>query len=144
MSATKQIKVLLGFDFGMKRIGVAVGQCITESARPLEPLAAKSGVPTWEAVDKLIEKWRPDALVVGIPLNMDGTDQPITNNAKAFAAALQTRYALTLFEMDERLTTKDARERVFHTGGYKALQSQSIDSVAAQLILQNWFAIYGK
>jgi putative Holliday junction resolvase len=144
MDTTNTIKVLLGFDFGMKRIGVAVGQCITQSARPLETLSAKAGTPNWDMVDKLIQKWRPDALVVGIPLNMDGTDQPITSNAKTFAAALQARYELTLFEMDERLTTKDARERVFHAGGYKALQAESIDSVAAQLILQNWFAIYSK
>lgn len=134
-------KILLGFDFGMKRIGVAVGQTITQTANPLETLPAKEGVPTWHTVEKLIKKWRPDALVVGIPLNMDGTQQKITGDALAFAQSLRDRFKLPVHEMDERLTTKDARERLFHVGGYKALQDGQVDQVAAQLILQNWFAI---
>lgn len=132
--------ILLGFDFGMKRIGVAIGQTVTQSARPLDTLAAKDGLPNWNAVTKLIQKWLPDSLVVGIPLNMDGTDQPITHHARQFAASLRERFALTVYEMDERLTTKDARERLFQQGGYKALHDGQVDRVAAQLILQNWFA----
>lgn len=144
INTTNTFNVLLGFDFGTKRIGVAVGQTITKTARPLSTITAKDGIPAWDTIDALIKKWRPDALVVGIPLNMDGTDQPISEKARHFAHTIQKRYELTLFEMDERLTTKDARERVFREGGYKALQNQQIDSVAAQLILQNWFAIYSK
>jgi putative Holliday junction resolvase len=130
--------ILLGFDFGMKRIGVAVGQTVTQTARPLETLQAKAGVPPWEKLNKLIKAWQPDALIVGIPLNMDGTKQALTENAENFAKALETRYQLPVFGMDERLSTKDARERLFQEGGYKALQNGLVDSVAAQLILQNW------
>lgn len=135
------IKILIAFDFGKKRIGTAVGQTVTATARPLTTLSAKDGKPDWQQVSALIKKWRPDALVVGIPLNMDGTDQPITSDARAFANTLKDQYNLPVFEMDERLTTKDARERLFAEGGYKALQDGQVDQVAAQLILQNWFAL---
>ncbi len=132
--------ILIGFDFGMKRIGIAVGQTVTQTARPLETIMASRGVPNWHDIAKIIKKWQPDALVVGIPLNMDGTDQPVTLAARQFAQALSKQTQLTVYEMDERLTTKDARERLFAQGGYKALQGGQIDQIAAQLILQNWFA----
>lgn len=134
----KAQQILLGFDFGMKRIGVAVGQTVTQSARPLKTLKANQGVPQWEMVNKLIKAWQPDALVVGIPLNMDGTEQPLTQAAQTFSDALKQRYNLPVYGVDERLSTKDARERIFNQGGYKALQEGEVDSVAAQLILQNW------
>jgi len=136
----KDLKILMGFDFGMKRIGVAIGQTVTLSARPLDTVQAKNGVPNWDTLNKLIKKWLPNAFVVGIPLNMDGTDQPISNEAREFAEALREHYHLPVYEMDERLTTKDARERLFTEGGFKALQDGQVDRVAAQLILQSWFA----
>lgn len=130
--------VLLGFDFGMKRIGVAVGQTVTQTARALTVVHAKQGEPEWGDIAKLVKTWQPDAFVVGIPLNMDGTEQPLTIAAKRFADKLGNQFHLPVFGTDERLTSVDARERVFNKGGYKALQSTSIDSIAAQLILQNW------
>jgi putative Holliday junction resolvase len=136
----RTLKILIGFDFGMKRIGVAIGQTITQTERPLDTLHAKEGVQQWHVLEKLIKKWLPDALVVGIPLNMDGTDQRISDQARQFAKTLRDRFQLPVYEMDERLTTKDARERLFNQGGYKALQDGQVDRVAAQLILQNWFA----
>ena len=133
--------ILLGFDFGMKRIGVAIGQTVTRTARPLETLPAKEGIPNWSVMEKLFSKWQPSAIIVGIPLNMDGSEQPITRHARHFAESLRQRYQLPVHEMDERLTTKDARERLFAEGGYKALQNGQVDQVAAQLILQNWFQL---
>ena len=130
--------VLLGFDFGLKRIGVAVGQTVTQTARPLTTLKANDGIPRWEECEKLVKTWQPDAFVVGIPLNMDGTEQRLTYLAKQFANILQERFHLPVYGMDERLSTKEARERLFEKGGYKALQNGQIDSIAAQLILQNW------
>lgn len=124
----------------MKRIGVAIGQTVTQTARPLITLASKHGVPHWDAVEHLIKKWQPDAIVVGIPLNMDGTEQPISHDARQFAASLREKFTIIVYEIDERLTTKDARERLFNQGGFKALQDGQVDQVAAQLILQNWFA----
>ncbi len=132
--------ILLGFDFGTKRIGVAVGQTVTQTARPLGTIKAQNGVPQWDALDKFVKTWQPDAFVIGVPLNMDGTEQPLTQMARAFGALLQQRFQRPVHEMDERLSTKDARERIFADGGYKALQNAEIDSIAAQLILQNWLA----
>lgn len=137
-------EILLGFDFGTKRIGVAVGQTITKTARPLAIIPAKNGEPQWDALDKIVNTWRPDAIVVGIPLNMDGTEQPLTQAAKQFEDALRGRFSIPVFGIDERLTTKDAREQIFQKGGYKALQNGQIDSVAAQLILETWFMQSGK
>lgn len=133
-------KILMGFDFGMKRIGVAIGQTITQTARPLDTIQAKDGIPNWNMIAAFIRKWLPSALVVGIPLNMDGTEQKITQHARQFAASLREQFKLPVYEMDERLTTKDAKERLFKEGGFKALQDGQVDRVAAQLILQNWFA----
>lgn len=133
-------RLVFAFDFGMKRIGVAIGQSLTQQARPLATLQAKAGVPAWEALDKLMKQWKPDAMVIGVPLNMDGTEQPMTSHARAFGEALHLRYHLPIHEMDERLTTKEAREQLFQEGGYKALQSGRVDQVAAVLILENWFS----
>lgn len=132
-------EVLLGFDFGTKRIGVAVGQTITRTARPLDTIQAKEGEPQWEALDKIVHTWKPDALIVGIPLNMDGTEQYLTQAAKRFEDSLRERFSIPVFGIDERLTTKDARAQIFKKGGYKALQNGQVDSVAAQLILETWF-----
>jgi putative Holliday junction resolvase len=136
------VKILLGFDFGMKRIGVAIGQTITRTARPLQVIPAKQGQPSLQTLRKLMEQWQPQALVVGIPRNMDGTEQPISHSARQFAQMLRDQFQLPVYETDERLTTKDARERLFKEGGYKALQHGQVDCVAAQLILQTWLADY--
>lgn len=137
-------EVWLGFDFGLKRIGVSVGQTITKTARPLVTLNATRGEPEWNALTKLIKTWQPDGLVIGVPLNMDGTEQPLSELARRFGQQLKERFKLPVYEMDERLSTKDARERLFAEGGYKALQNGQVDSVAAQLILQNWLGLYKK
>ncbi|MDX1901576.1 MAG: Holliday junction resolvase RuvX [Gammaproteobacteria bacterium] len=138
MKSTAKHHVLLGFDFGTKRIGVAVGQTITRTARPLTTLSAQQGVIQAEALQPLIKTWQPDGFVVGIPLNMDGTEQPITHAARRFAHWLTETFSLPVHEVDERLSTRDARERIFSEGGYRALQTAEVDSLAAQIILQNW------
>ena len=128
----------LGFDFGMKNIGVAVGQNITKTATPLAIINASKEKILWQQITKLIKMWHPAALVVGIPLNMDGTPQEMTKAARQFAQQLQEFSGLPVHEVDERLTTKAAREKVYMQGGYKALQKEAIDSIAAQLILESW------
>lgn len=131
-------KVFLGFDFGLKRIGVAVGQDVTKSATPIQTINAKNGEPEWDAIENLIEKWHPDALIVGIPLDMDGAELSVTAKARKFANQLRERFNLEVYEEDERLTTKAARAEIYEAGGYKALQSREIDAVAAKLILETW------
>ncbi len=129
---------LLGFDYGMKSIGVAVGQQLTASARPLLALKANEGVPNWDQIAALLKEWQPYLLVVGLPLNMDGTEQDISRRARKFANRLHGRFGIRVELQDERLTTTDARARLFEAGGYKALGKDAVDAVSAQLILESW------
>jgi len=131
-------QTLLGFDFGLKHIGVAVGQTLTCTTQPLLSLKAQKGVPNWNEIDKLIKTWQPQAIVIGIPLNMDGTEQPLTHAARHFANEIAQRYKITVHRVDERLSTKEARTQLFASGGYRALSKQAIDQRSAELILQSW------
>lgn len=131
-------RIIIGFDFGIKYIGVAVGQTLTRSAQALTTLIAQGGVPNWDEITQLVESWRPQSFVVGLPLNMDGTEQPLTQTTKHFAAQLQARYHLPVYFMDERLSSVEARAELFAAGGYKKLRKKAIDSMAAQLILESW------
>lgn len=128
----------LGFDFGMRRIGCAVGNSVTLQAKPLAPLSAQAGVPDWALIDQLIRDWEPRGLVVGIPTCIDDTPQYTTDLAKSFAQSLHERCRLPVYPVDERLTTKAARARLFAEGGYRQLQKSSIDSMAAVIILEQW------
>lgn len=128
----------LGFDFGMKRIGVAVGQSFLKTAKPLDTLAAEKGEPDWNKVEQLIKQWQAAVIVVGIPYNMDGTEQNTTHAARAFANQLRKRFDCPVHGVDERLTTQAARQMVFEQGGKRALDKAQIDSVAAQIILESW------
>ena len=131
---------ILAFDFGLARIGIAVGQAITGTANPLETLHAKQGIPDWAKVEKVIQEWQPELLLIGEPFNMDNSDQTITKLARKFANRLHGRFGLPIQMFDERLTSASAREEIFEFGGYKKLKKTQIDSVAAALILESWFA----
>ncbi len=136
---------LLGFDFGTKSIGVATGQMITATAQPLSAIKANDGIPNWDIVEQVIKEWKPDIVVVGLPLNMDGTEQPITQRAKKFANRLNGRFGVKVELQDERLTTASAKEFIFEHGGYKALDKGKVDSVSAALILESWMeSFYGE
>lgn len=130
--------VFLGFDFGYKRIGVAVGQQITASARPLLTLDAKLGVPDWKAIEKIIKEWRPQALIVGLPRCIDDSEQYTTAAARDFAAELGNRFLLPVHLVDERLSTVEARARLFAEGGYRRIRQSQVDSYAACIILEQW------
>ncbi len=135
---TDSPSTLLGFDFGTKSIGVATGQMITATAQPLAAIKANDGIPNWNIVEKVIADWKPDLVIVGLPLNMDGTEQPVTQRAKKFANRLNGRFGVKIALQDERLTTASAKEFIFSHGGYKALDKGKIDSVSAALILESW------
>ncbi|MCP5180876.1 MAG: Holliday junction resolvase RuvX [Pseudomonadales bacterium] len=125
------IERVLGFDFGLQSIGVAVGQSITATATPLPVLPARNGKPDWQRVATLIREWKVNHLVVGLPLNMDDTDNPVTVKARAFATALTKRFALPVTLVDERLTTREAMEI---TGGDRARGH----GVAAALLVESY------
>lgn len=130
-------QVILAFDFGLRHIGVAVGQSITVSANPLPALSAERGQPDWAVVQSLISVWNPQALLVGLPYLMEGGEQAISFGARQFAKELQHRFNLPVYMMDERLTTKEAQRRLKEMNTKKN-DPISIHSFAAKLILESW------
>ena len=128
-------KFVLGFDFGLKHLGVAVGQTLTLTASPLTILPACDGEPCWEQVTHLIDTWKPAVLVVGLPYNMDGTVSALMQRVNQFMKNLEKRYHLPVYGEDERLSTKEAWSIHGMNSGKKR---QPIDNVAAQIILQQW------
>lgn len=132
----------IGFDFGLTYVGIAIGQTLTRTARAITTLSAKQGSPNWNTVKRLIQTWQPNVCVVGMPLNMDGTKQPLTDAVSYFSSELAHRFKLPIYTMDERLSTVEARSHLFARGGYKALKKNAIDKTAAQLILESWLQYY--
>ena len=132
-------QVLLGFDYGQRRIGVAVGQTVTGTATALLTLAARDGQPDWAEVTALIEQWRPDALVVGLPLRLDGAEGELSQEARRFARRLEGRYKRPVHLMDERLSSRAAEQSRSRKGNRQAL-----DALAAQVILQDWLELFGE
>ncbi|MTD28247.1 Holliday junction resolvase RuvX [Erwinia sp. J316] len=130
---------MLSFDYGTKSIGVAIGQQLTGTARPLTALKAQDGVPDWNKIEALLKEWEPDRVVVGLPLNMDGTEQPLTVRARKFANRLHGRFGVQIELHDERLSTVEARAELFERGGFRALSKGSVDSLSAVIILESWF-----
>ncbi len=121
---------IIGFDFGMKRIGVAVGQHITKTASPLKIIKAVDGVPNWQEIETIISDWHASELVVGIPLNMDGSEQQLTRCANRFANKLADKFNLAVHRIDERLTTVEAKKL--------ATKNEAVDALAAKLIVESW------
>ena len=128
---------VLAFDYGEKRIGVAVGQTLTNTARPLTQIACDGNLPQWQDIDKLIRDWRPNIILVGLPLNMNDSESPISKKAQNFMRELEQRYHKTVVPVDERLTSHAARERLTDAGRNKPTKKE-INSVAAQIILETW------
>ena len=132
--------IYLAFDFGLRRIGVAKGQTVTYTATPLPALDTKLGKPVLIAIKELIETWRPRAMIVGLPLALNGSYLSITNEAISFAKTLESTFTLPVHLVDERYTTKSAREHLFDKGGAKQLKKGVIDSVSACILLEQWFS----
>lgn len=130
-------QTVLGFDFGLRHIGVAVGQTVTGTANPLTVIRAVGGQPNWDDIRMLIEHWQPNALIVGMPFALDGSDQMITHAARKFCDQLKEHYGLPIYEIDERYTTKEARQSLFEQGGYRALDKSSVDEWSAKLIVES-------
>lgn len=133
----------LAFDFGRRRIGVAAGQAVTGTASPVDTVAARAGEPDWSAIDRAVRDWAPVALVVGIPVHMDGSEQAGTRQARAFARRLGERYRLPVHEADERLSSREAEGLIASArrdGGRRRTRRGDVDRMAASLILERWLA----
>ena len=130
---------VLAFDFGEKRIGVATGETLLNSAHPLTVIHAETNDDRFAAIGKLVAEWRPVQLVVGLPTHADGTPHEMTRLATKFAERLKRRFNLPVGFADERLTSLDAETRLRETGRNSKRAKPLLDAVAAQLILQTWF-----
>lgn len=128
----------IGFDFGYSKIGVAVGQQLTQSASPLPLLKATRGTPDWSHIQILVKQWRPVGFIVGLPTCIDGTEQHTTAASRRFASELQARFSLPVHMVDERLSTIEARAHLFAQGGYHKIKKTAVDSIAACIILEQW------
>ncbi|MET0808386.1 Holliday junction resolvase RuvX [Pseudoxanthomonas gei] len=134
---------VLGFDVGAKRIGVAVGSAFGSGARALAVIDVHGNGPDWAAIDKLRAEWRPDGLVVGDPMTLEGGDQPIRLRAHAFARELHARYSLPVVLVDERSSSVEAAQRFAldrAEGRKRRRDAVALDAVAAAVIIERWLA----
>lgn len=134
---------MLGFDVGARRIGVAIGSAFGAGARAVEVVDVHGGTIDWAKVEKLCREWRPDGLVVGDPMGLDGGDQPIRKLAQAFARELRLRTRLPVVMVDERNTSQEAARRFAAEraeGKRKRRDAALLDAVAAAVIVERWLA----
>jgi putative Holliday junction resolvase len=132
---------IMGFDYGARRIGIAVGNAISNSARALDVLANGENGPDWRRLDALLREWRPDTLLVGLPLMLDNSEQANSRAARAFAGELEQRYSLPVRLVDERHSSQEAAQRFAEQragGAAKRKHAAALDAVAAQIIVERW------
>ncbi len=135
----------LGFDFGNKKIGTAVGQNSTGIASPLKTIRSINQQPNWELISQLVKEWQPAGLVVGISKQSDGQDNPITPRMRKFCRQLEGRYNLPVYQIDESYSTFEAKQMLFDELNVNATKLWDVqDQLAAQLILQSWLNSNGK
>ena len=127
----------LGFDYGLSRIGVATGQTLTQSATPLMAIPAKDGTPRWDAIEGLLTEWRPDIVVVGLPLHEDGTVSEMAKCAKKFGQRIHGRFGVEVAFIDEYHSTREARKHLNYKGKASD-QDGKLDATAASVILERW------
>lgn len=129
---------LLAFDLGTRRIGVASGQEMLGTGQPLAMLPARDGIPDWQQIEALLAEWQPDIVLVGLPLNMDDTENEMCARARKFGKRLHGRYHVTVEMVDERLTSYEAKGEVMAGGGSRDFGRHGVDDRAAVLILETW------
>ena len=139
MSVTPERGCVLAFDFGEKRVGVAVGDWETRIAHALTTLEGEARAERFARIAALIGEWRPGALVVGLPVHLDGGEHEMTRRCRRFARQLEGRFGLPVALVDERLTSLAAEARLAEAGVYGRARKAALDSVAAQEILQSYF-----
>nr|WP_297403458.1 Holliday junction resolvase RuvX [uncultured Marinobacter sp.] len=129
---------LLAFDFGLRRIGVATGQEMLGAGQPLAMIPARDGMPDWDQVAGILREWQPDLVLVGLPLNMDDTENDMCARARKFGKRLHGRFHVAVEMVDERLTSFEAKGDVMAAGGRRDFGRHGVDDRAAVLILETW------
>lgn len=135
-------QTLLALDYGTRKLGVAVGQTLTCTASGIAVLPVKALEPDWAQLDALVQKWKPDAFVVGLPFNMDGSEGNMTARARQFMDKLEQRYGKPVYGVDERLSTREARDitrQNAQRAGKRPNDRALVDALAAQLLLESYF-----
>lgn len=135
---SSSVRQLVAFDFGLRQIGVATGNTISSVASELTTVNAKEGKPNWHDIEKILKEWKPDLCLVGLPLNMDGTESELSGRARKFARQIEGRFNQTTEMVDERLSSFEAKgmaKEEGHKGDYKAAP---IDALAARILVEQW------
>jgi putative pre-16S rRNA nuclease len=144
MPESSRPQIVLAFDFGLRRIGVACGDTVSRSASALKAVPASAAGPRWEVIASLMRDWQPDIAVVGLPYNVDGSDSEQTRNARSFAAELARRFGLEVAMVDERYSSLEAEARLkaARESGLRRrrVAKSDVDAAAACVILERWFS----
>lgn len=138
MNSDKAINKVIGFDYGKKRTGIASGQTITNTATPLTTLNQIEGNPDWQGITQQIEQWQPDALIIGVPYQLDGTASTMTKAALHFGDCLRKRFDLPVYEINEALSSYEAEERLKKNTKITQHNKGEVDKIAAAVIVQSW------
>lgn len=137
-----KIKTLLAFDYGTQNIGVAVAQTVTKTANELPGLKAKDGIPDWNQIEKILIEYKPDLVLVGLPLNMDGSESELSARARKFANRIHGRFGVAIDMVDERLSSFAAKGEVMERKGSRDYKNNPVDSIAARILLEDWLSTY--
>jgi len=131
-------ETIIAIDFGLRNIGVAVGNTLSLTSRPLTILQARDGVPDWGALSSIFDEWRPDRILVGNPLNMDDSESDMGRQAARFARRIEGRFGLPVTLVDERLSSREAKANALAAGHRGDFASIPVDDEAAAIILATW------
>ena len=139
MPDLSQLQLILAFDFGTQKMGMAVGSSLIESATPLSLFAMKDGIPNWDELLKIVKQHQPNLFLVGLPLNMDDSESELSARARKFARRLRHQTDIETLMVDERLTTREARDELEHYQTQGRAKKLAADSVAAALFIESWY-----
>jgi putative Holliday junction resolvase len=131
-------ETVIAIDFGLRNLGIAVGNTVSNTARPLTVMRARDGKPDWEALTSLLAEWQPDRVLVGHPLNMDGTESEMGLRAKKFSRQVEGRLNITVTMVDERLSSREAKALAREAGHPGDFSNEPVDDQAAAIILTTW------
>lgn len=130
---------IMAFDFGTQKMGMALGQSLIASATPLALFPMKDGIPNWDELLKIVKQHQPQLFLVGLPLNMDDSESDLSARSRKFARRLRHQTNIETWMIDERLTTREARESLGHYQAKGQAKRLSADSLAAAILIENWY-----
>lgn len=139
MPETATHQMIMAFDFGTQKTGMAVGQALIESANPLPLFPMKDGIPNWDNLLKIVKQYQPDLFIIGLPLNMDDSESELSTRARKFARRLRHQTNIETWMVDERLSTRAARDELSHYHAQGRGKKVSADSLAATLFIESWY-----